>query len=246
MNNQIKSTSPSSVPHLFKSDGFLPPMTTFAQNFEDVTLRRAFLPQNTGFYIDIGAYHPISHSVTQHFYLNGWSGINVEANPKLIEAFYSERPRDTNLSCAVGSSTSKSIPLHILGDTGLTTTLSNVADSHVAFHGAYNSINVPVISLSELIGKYAGNKVIDFLKVDVEGAEFDVLKSLKFETYRPRIIVFECSSIYEIHELLINSEYNYAWFDGLNLYYVRNEDSSLMPLIARPPSVWDNIEKIQR
>ena len=57
-------------------------MTSYADNFEDVLLQRAFELDARGFYIDVGAYAPVEHSVTKQFYDRGWRGINVEPNPQ--------------------------------------------------------------------------------------------------------------------------------------------------------------------
>lgn len=51
---------------------------SFAQNGEDIRLLRAFIEQPTGFWVDVGANHPINDSVTKLFSLRGWRGINVE------------------------------------------------------------------------------------------------------------------------------------------------------------------------
>jgi len=224
-----------SLPTLFKSEGFYPPMVSYAQNFEDVTLRRAFASQPTGFYIDIGAYHPVSHSVTHHFYLQGWCGVNVEANPALFTTFLEQRARDSNVCGAIGATSEENTPLYIIGNTGLTTTKSSVARAHEPTFGTANVARVPMITLNELITTQAASTTIDFLKVDVEGAEYDVLASCDYKRFRPRVILFECNSIDRIHELLTIHSYSFAWFDGLNLFYVRNEDISLLPLLARPP-----------
>lgn len=86
----------------FNAGGYLPPMTTYAQNFEDVTLRRTLQDVQRGFYVDIGAWHPTQDSVTRSFYDQGWRGINVEPNPHFLELLRKERPRDINLGCAIG------------------------------------------------------------------------------------------------------------------------------------------------
>jgi FkbM family methyltransferase len=77
-------------------------MLTYAQNFEDVVLARAFEGRSTGFYIDIGASHPEHLSVTKHFYDRGWRGVNVEPIPRAYQRFVEARLRDVNLNVAVG------------------------------------------------------------------------------------------------------------------------------------------------
>jgi hypothetical protein len=71
-----------------------------AQNFEDVLLNRVFGAKPFGFYVDVGAYHPVDGSVTKTFYERGWSGINVEPG-EIFDALAASRPRDVNLHIAV-------------------------------------------------------------------------------------------------------------------------------------------------
>jgi len=229
---------------IYEGTGWLEPMFSYAQNFEDVTLRRALLDINDGFYIDIGGYHPRSHSVTKHFYDKGWTGINVEPNPGLLSQFVAERPNDTNIGVAVGRENAK-VDLHIIGTTGLTTTVESVALGHASLGHAITSVlPVQMVTLETLFESYCGPRTVDFLKVDVECAEADVVLACGFEKYRPRILVIENSPGY--HEYLLIKGYVFCWFDGLNRWYVRQEDEWRADLVARPPCIWDQISNIQR
>ena len=73
---------------------------SYAQNGEDVLLHRVFGGQETGFYVDVGAYHPVIGSITKAFYDRGWSGINIEPGSVFAE-LAEARPRDVNLQMAV-------------------------------------------------------------------------------------------------------------------------------------------------
>ena len=77
-------------------------MISFAQNLEDVVLARVFASQKDGIYVDIGAWDPDLDSVTKHFYLRGWTGINVEPSATAFARLSAARPRDVNLNVAVG------------------------------------------------------------------------------------------------------------------------------------------------
>src|SRR5262245_39670575 len=79
------------------------PMISYAQNHEDVLLRRAFADQKEGFYVDIGANHPVNLSITKHFYDSGWSGVNIEPLPCIFELLQSGRPRDINLNMGISN-----------------------------------------------------------------------------------------------------------------------------------------------
>lgn len=218
-------------------------MPSYAQNFEDVTLRRALQDIEKGFYVDIGGYHPRMHSVTKYFYDRGWTGLNVEPNKALLERFIAERLNDTNIGVAVGASDAK-INLHIIGNTGLTTTIESIASGHAsAGHPTTGVSRVKMIRLDTLFDTYCRGRTVDFLKIDVEGAEADVIRPCKFDSNRPRIILIENSNGY--HEDLQSKGYVFCWFDALNRWYVRQEDDWRCDLVARPPSVWDRILHIE-
>src|SRR4051794_11223742 len=81
----------------------LDPMLSYAQNAEDVVLRRVFADVDHGFYVDVGASAPVDDNVTLHFYEQGWSGVNVEPDLDDFEELVAARPRDISLHAAVGS-----------------------------------------------------------------------------------------------------------------------------------------------
>lgn len=218
-------------------------MVSYAQNFEDVTLRRALKDIQSGFWIDIGAYDSTMHSVTKHFYESGWTGINVEPNPELAAGLVKERPRDINVQAAVGKSHGMT-KLHVIGNTGLTTTVGAMANMHAASgHETTSEVDVPRIPLDSLFQLHARGRTVDFLKVDAEGSESEIITSYDFISCRPRIILVEASPDFSYHEHLQKAGYIFTWFDALNYWYVRKEDEWCCDLIARPPSVWDNFRR---
>lgn len=228
----------------FDGTGWLEPMHSYAQNFEDVTLRRALRDIDKGFYVDIGGYHPRMHSVTKHFYDKGWSGLNVEPNQVMLDRFVAERTNDINIGVAIGGRNSE-IDLHIIGSTGLTTTVKSIASGHaVAGYATTGVKKVKMFTLETLFENYCMGRTVDFLKVDVEGAEPDVILPCKFQSNRPRIILIENSNGY--HEDLLSKGYVFCWFDALNRWYVRQEDEWRCDLVARPPSVWDRITNLEQ
>src|SRR5262245_26693261 len=79
-------------------------MLSYAQWYEDVYLQRCFGTKNSGFYIDIGASHPVFCNSTYHFYQHGWRGISIEPTPFRLQELLRARPRDINLGVAVGRS----------------------------------------------------------------------------------------------------------------------------------------------
>src|SRR5262249_50071888 len=108
--------------------------TSYAQNGEDVRLRRAFAGQPTGFYIDVGANDPTELSVTRHFYDAGWHGINVEPLPKQFALLTAARKRDINLNVGCSNRTG-TLELYAAGAageeiSGLSTFAREEVDAH--------------------------------------------------------------------------------------------------------------------
>jgi FkbM family methyltransferase len=230
-------------PRTFLETGILDPMVSYAQNFEDVTLRRALQDIEKGLWVDIGAHHGTFHSVTRYFSGRGWTGINVEPNPEVMPALRAERPNDINVQAAIGRQHGK-IRLHVIGDTGLTTTMQDLAVRHAKNgHPTTSAIDVNLIPLESLFNLHCRDKTIDFLTVDAEGAESEILVHYAFVSHRPRIIVAEAASDSRYHQHLQDHGYIFTWYDALNYWYVREEDEWRCDMIARPPSVWDNFHK---
>ena len=218
---------------------------SYAQNFEDVMLWRALKHVEIGFYIDVGANDPVQDSVTKAFYDYGWRGINIEPVPQWFEKIVPERPRDINLQVAAGNQTGELV-LYELPDTGLSTFDLSIAEKHEAERG-YQKIErtVPVKTLTEIC-RDIHLSPIHFLKIDVEGAEKQVLEGVDFSIIRPWIILVEStlpnSQIEDYvrwEPILLNASYNSVYFDGLNRFYVAREHSHLKESFKTPPNYFD-------
>src|SRR6202034_3167272 len=116
-------------------------MISYAQNFEDVMLRRVFRDRKQGFYIDVGAMDPVVESVTKFFYDEGWSGINIEPNEWFYSKLLQDRPRDINLNLAVGEREEKK-ELYLFERIGNSTFEQASRDRYV--DRGYEAIPVPV------------------------------------------------------------------------------------------------------
>ena len=208
-------------------------------------LRRALQDVTGGFYVDIGAFEPDMHSVTKHFYDAGWSGINVEPNPPIFARLARERPRDINLNCVVGGECGR-IGFSLVGETGLSAVdppdLSVVAPCETV-----RALDVEMMTVDAILARYAPNRVVDFLKIDVEGYETAVLRGAKLEANRPRIVVVEATRMMsqepawaEWEPILLDTGYAFAWFDGLNRFYIRDEDAARHSCFLLPPCCFDN------
>jgi len=221
-------------------------MISYGQNREDVLLNRLFPADYKGFYIDVGANHPTQDSITAHFYARGWRGVNVEPSSS-HDQVAKARPRDINLSVAV-SNRSGEATLHEFPEaTGLSTFNAALAESaHARFGFRCVKRQVAMVTLAELCREHVRGP-IDFMSVDVEGHEREVLEGADWQKYRPRVVLVEATlpkTTEPTHEqwehLLLGADYLFAFFDGLNRFYVRAEDRALVPRLAVPANVHDD------
>lgn len=218
---------------------------SYAQNYEDVILWRALRDVENGFYVDVGAADPEEWSVTRAFYDRGWSGINVEPLDEYFDKLKHARPRDTNLKVAVGREAGLRT-LHVIAGTGLSTFDPQIAARHQAAGWQACNTFVPVLTLAKILEDSA-SPIIHFLKIDVEGAESEVLEGLNLDRVRPWVVVIEATEVFSTtstrdnwEHLITGRGYGFAYFDGLNCFYVADEVAGLKERLAVPPNVFDD------
>lgn len=222
------------------------PMISYAQNAEDVLLRRVFPSRNEGFYIDVGAHHPTVDSVTRHFYDRGWRGINIEPLPARFEQLKRERTRDLNLDVGVGRERGRLPFFECVEFPAWSTFSEQVAEEHRRSGVSFVRRVLEVRPLAEICEAH-GVGAIDFLSIDVEGFEESVLAGADLRRWRPVVVVVEATrpsrpepSHQHWEPILTAAGYVFAAFDGLNRYYLRAEDSDLRSRLAVPANVFDD------
>jgi FkbM family methyltransferase len=230
---------------------------TYAQNFEDVILARLFAEQDGGFYVDIGAGQPSNLSVTRHFYERGWRGVNVEPIRRNWEAFVRERPRDLNLNVAVSTSPGSREFCEVIDNDALSSL--DVARIARLRAGGANIVLYPVECVTGDVILDQCSSPVDFIKIDVEGAEDDVLRSIDLRRHQPKVLVVEATAPLDSfpgwklyspqayarwdawEPYVTQSGYRFVHFDGLNRFYVRADLGHLAERLALPPGVFDFI-----
>jgi len=223
-------------------------MISYAQNLEDVMLERCFRLQERGFYIDAGAMHPLLDSVTFAFYERGWSGVNLEPNAEYCALLARFRPRDTNLGVGLADAPGEAT-LHILAGSGLST-LDPGSFERAAGLG-YRQMTAPVrvTTLAAICERHA-SQTIDFLKIDVEGWEEKVIRGNDWRRFRPKVVLIEATlpnspvpSWSDWDPLMQSAAYRFVYFDGMNRFYVAEEQAGLAAHFESPPNWFDGFQR---
>ncbi|MEP6941978.1 MAG: FkbM family methyltransferase [Betaproteobacteria bacterium] len=216
-----------------------------AQNYEDVMLWRALKDVRNGRYIDVGAQDPDVDSVTRAFYDRGWSGINIEPVAKYHDLLAKCRPRDVNLLAALGGAAAE-LPFFEIPDSGLSTLDPDIADRHRAAGRIVTTRQVRQRTLDDVWREHVVGDV-HFLKIDAEGSETDVLRGISFAEHRPWIVLVEAVaplSQTPKHQgwefVLTDAGYTFAYFDGLNRFYVSPDKPELRDHFRVPPNFFDD------
>jgi FkbM family methyltransferase len=200
---------------------------SYAQHNEDLLLSRLVGDDlEGGRYVDIGAFDPVEHSVTKLFYDRGWCGVNVEPVHECWQRLVDARPRDVNLEAVVGT-VPGIVTFYVLPGTGLSTVVPELAGLWAQRGAVVDPRPVPAMTLAEVMAREPD---AHFLKVDVEGAEHDVLLSNDWDRYRPIIILIEAldpvtqqPSYQPSEALLARLGYVVLVDDGLNRFYARSD-----------------------
>jgi FkbM family methyltransferase len=231
-----------------EGNAFVPGIRSYAQNFEDVMLWRALKHVENGFYIDVGAQHPIVDSVSKAFYERGWRGIHVEAIPAYAKLLRADRPDEIVIEAALSSQYEPlrffEIPL-----TGMSTGDSDIALNHKNQGYPVRETVVPTLTLSDVFALVSG-RTVHWLKIDVEGMEQTVLEGWGANKARPWIVVVESTypnKQIETHSKwegrLLSLGYEFAYRDGLSRFYVHQTASSLRHKLTLPPNVFDGFSR---
>lgn len=217
---------------------------SYAQNVEDVMLFRALKHVQQGNYIDIGANHPVEDSVTKAFYDRGWSGVNVEPVSQWFNLLKQDRQRDINLQIAI-CDTNQPLQFFEVVESGLSTLDADRADQCRQEGLTVLQNTVEVCTLAQLFDQ-AQQPQTHFLKIDVEGAETQVILSGDWIRHRPWVVLVESTrpntniSDHDAWEpILLKNGYQFVWFDGINRFYLANEHQNLLDAFYFPVNVLD-------
>ncbi len=193
---------------------------------EDTAILDYFKDKKSGFYVDVGCYHPIHRNNTYLLYKQNWRGINIDVSKFSVELFDHLRPDDLNYNCAI-SNKNETVKLFFQKELSQLSTINNDQAKKV-FQGNIKEKEIQAFTLNEILNRdrYKNHK-IDFLNIDVEGADFKVLGGLSFEKFSPELICIEIhdKEIKEskIYNFLKDKNYNLIWSGVFSHLFLLNK-----------------------
>lgn len=168
---------------------------SYSQCAEDLLVQYIFQLRNVNnpSYLDIGANHPYYLSNTALFYQNGCRGINIEANPLLHDAFMKHRPSDVNLNVGI-SDKEEELDFYIMSDNTLSTFSKRECDLMISNGKTLDKVErIKLTTISKILGQHCQSIFPDFLSIDVEGLDFQILKSIVYDKSSPKVICVEAA-----------------------------------------------------
>ncbi len=178
---------------MLKLDAENIPYLYFSQTGED-KLVLSYLEQISGYYVDVGAYDPITFSNTFAFYLRGLRGINIEPNPDAIPAFEHLRSEDKTINMGV-SRNAQDLDYYSFNLPTFNTFNKDFAERILSNQSGlvqHSIRKIPTRPLTDILNEHAPqDQPFQLLSVDAEGMDLEVLQSLDWKKYRPEIVLVE-------------------------------------------------------
>jgi FkbM family methyltransferase len=167
---------------------------SWSQEGEDLILARFMEPRTTGFYVDVGAHDPFRFSNTAYFHTRGWTGLAIEPDPDGAMLIRRYRQKDVVLNLGVAQTKSEMMFFRF-DEPALNTFSVAIAEQRQRRDG-YRLIEQTAVSVDRLDNIFSrhlpAGQNIDFMTVDAEGFDLDVLKSNDWTRFRPEMVVAEC------------------------------------------------------
>lgn len=190
---------------------------------EDLIIQNYLKNINNGFYVDAGCYHPLHLSNTYLLHKRNWSGINIDISQFSIDLFNFLRPNDLNIYSAV-SNTDRDVTIYFQKKISQLNTIYKEI-SKKRMQGKIQEKNIKSQKLTTILNKSKFiNRKIDFLNIDLEGADYEALQSLDFNIYRPKVICVEINDKdiigSDIFNFLNNLKYKLVWSSKSNLSHI--------------------------
>jgi len=188
---------------------------------EDIFVRRFFKKFKKGFYVDVGAYHPIKGSLTRDLYKKNWTGINIDLSKISIDLFKLSRPKDINLRAAITDFDGKTF----FYENSPINQQNSLKENNNA-----QKIEIDCYKLNTILDKHKIKK-IDYLNVDAEGNDFKVISTFDFKKFNPNLISIEFNDYNfnnlinsDISILMEKNNYKFVSKFGVTCFYAQKEN----------------------
>ena len=184
-------------------------------------------------YLDIGAHHPININNTYLFYTKGFNGVCIEPDPILFNEIKKKRKRDVCLNIGIGTQNKNSADFYVMSSKSLSTFSKQVAENYQNNENQKieKVIKIPLKEINQVI-KDNFYKYPNFVSLDVEGMEIDILNNFNFSEYAPEIFCIETltysennkeQKIFAINKILEANGYFIYADTYINTIYVRTQ-----------------------
>ena len=180
--------------NLFFHHKYLFKKNTYSQSGEDLYINSYFKNISDGFYVDIGCFHPVMHSNTAKLYNRGWNGVNIDINQTSIDLFNIVRKRDKNFCVAISNETKKVISytdnnfssINSINKKFFEYALNKYSD------GKFTQNQIESFKFLDFLKKFNLEiKKIDFLNIDAESHDYEVLQGIDFNKVEVKFICVE-------------------------------------------------------
>ncbi len=203
---------------------------SYSQFGEDLAIEKLFSAKEKGFYIDIGSFHPKVASNTYKLYKKGWSGINIDAEKRKINLFNLARKRDINIATLISESDLEYLEF-IVSEDGSYGSMNKIYipnDKTLDFK-KYRIEKIPNTNINSILSKYCKTNHIDFLNIDIEGFDFNILKQIDLSIYFIKVICLETNISdmekflqSEVYQYLKINNYSISWFGFPSAIFTKN------------------------
>ena len=204
---------------------------SYSQCGEDLILRHVFnsIGISNPDYIDIGANDPFSLNNTALFYASGSKGINVEPNPSCFKKIEKHRKKDINLNIGIAENSGEMIFYQMYSDVLSTFSYTEAMKREKEI---IKTEKIKVLGINDLFEKYKNQFSFDLINIDIEGLDEQIIKSINFEKYSPKVFCIETVEIIDnnswtknknIINYLVSKGYLYHSDTCINSIFVRED-----------------------